>query len=152
MPAWDLAPPSTTQGAIRLPHNPSREAIGVDIRFDGDFVLTSTGDYEEVEAEAYARQWILHCLATNPGEYRPRPLYGVGVPRYLKGKRTQSALDEIKNRCLESLGRNPKFEKLVITVEKFDPAPGRPGLRIFVFAIVAGREHTFAPFDFTEEQ
>lgn len=61
----------------------------IDLKFNGDFGVTPTGDIETITGRDNLRQALFHRLITVPGSLAHRPGYGVGIKRY------QNAIDTI---------------------------------------------------------
>ena len=61
----------------------------IDLKFNGDFWVTPTGDIETITGRDNLRQALFHRLITVPGSLAHRPGYGVGIKRY------QNAIDTI---------------------------------------------------------
>jgi phage baseplate assembly protein W len=125
--------------------------LGRDILFDGDFHVTPDGDWQVIEGIPAIRQWIYHCLITNPGEFKMRPDYGCGVKRYVKEEKTPALKAQLKTQIRTQLLRNKRLQDVLVTVENLaDSVPGAEGLLVGVWVTVKGRQLNVGDFQVTE--
>jgi phage baseplate assembly protein W len=143
--SWTLPASSQQTGSAE---EQSAILLGKDILFDGDFRVSATGDYILLEGKEALRQAIYRRLLTRPGEYRARPEYGVGVLDFVKRRRVQSTLDELRQRVVDQLSLDSRISEVVDVVgENIDD-----GFKLLIIVRVAGETLQFAPFNFTERQ
>jgi len=122
--------------------------LGKDILFNGDYQLTSAGDYVLLSGLEALRQAIYRRLLTRPGEYKLRPEYGVGVLDFVKKRRVQSTLDVLEQRIVDQLSFEQRIEEVVaVVVDRITD-----GLQVKVVIRAAGKTLKFEPFDFKETQ
>ncbi len=115
--------------------------LGKDILFDGDFHVTPDGDWQLVEGLAAIRQWIYHCLITNPGEFKMRPDYGCGVKRYVKEEKTAALMAQLKTQVRTQLLRNKRLQDVLVTVEDLaSTITNAQGLLVGVWVTVKGQK------------
>jgi phage baseplate assembly protein W len=123
---------------------------GEDILFSDDYEVV-TGDLAMVTEEAALRQSIHRLLVVSPGEWKTRPMYGVGLKDYLKKPITAGRKVELQNRIVESLRKHPRVERLDgVTVEEVRLGT-RTGLKVTVRVQAAGTVRTLRPFTFYRE-
>ena len=124
--------------------------LGQDIlfTFDGELPVGSKGDFMLIGGLDNLRQAIYRRLITRPGEYKFVPSYGVGVPSYLKQRRTQTNLKQLEARIRENLLRERRIEQVVdVSIENITD-----GIKVNIAVKAAGRFLRFRPFEFSEEQ
>jgi phage baseplate assembly protein W len=130
--------------------NETSELLGEDIRFTDDFQATNAGDYQvDVDVEV-VRQSIYRRMVTRPGSYPLRPEYGCGVQDAVKGKLTKSTLDALHQRIVDNLAQETRIEKVVEVVLQKTTILGVQALKIYVKAMIKGREQTIRPLVFVQ--
>ncbi len=122
-------------------------ALGRDIKYSGEnFEVTADGDYLMVEGPPALRQAVYWCLITNPGDYKLRPRYGVGIERFVGRPLTISNKEEIKELLRLNLLQMRRIEEVSqIAVEN-----GADNNSLFIHLTIraAGRVVRFSPFEF----
>lgn len=122
------------------------ELLGTDIKFQGDYSVTSKGDYVLLEGEKALRQSVLHRLLTKPGEFATRPTYGVGIRSFVKKPKSPSNIALLEQRITDQLGREPRIEEVLnVLVQVIDN-----GLKVVISIRASAKALTFQPFIFTE--
>lgn len=148
MPLVYFLPP-VTHGDLSGP-SPQDEtrALGLDIKFNGEnFEYTADGDYLMVEGPPALRQAVYHVLITNPGDYKLRPAYGVGIERFVGRPLTSANKEEIKELLRRNLLQMRRIEQVAqIAVETGDD---NNSLFIHLTIRAAGRVVRFTPFEFS---
>ncbi len=133
------APSSETDQQVLL--------LGKDIFFNGDFDVNAAGDFVLLEGLEAVRQSIYRRLMTRPGEFKLRPEYGVGVINFVKKRRIQSTVDQLRQRIVDQLSLDTRIaEVLDVVVEQITD-----GLKVGIVVRVAGETLKFRPFLFTEQ-
>lgn len=141
--SWTVKLP--TPGTVQASDERLR-LLGKDIYFDGDYSVNGAGDYALLEGVDALRQAIYHRLITRPGEFRLRPTYGVGVSKFVKKRRIQAELDDLKGKIVDQLSLDPRVDEVVnVTVERIDD-----GVKIGLIVRAAGDTLKFRPFQFNE--
>lgn len=144
MPSYSWTVDST---AVAVPTAPAAveqaQLLGKDIYFDGDRRVTPHGDFLLVDGLNALRQWVYHCLMTNPGEYRLRPEYGCGARAFLAKRNVPGEVDEFKNRIRENLLRNPQIDEVAIAVADLASGDG-----VQVAVAITARGQALRPFSF----
>lgn len=116
-------------------------AFGRDIAFKaGDFELTPAGDYQTVEGLDNLRQALRRRLLTRPGEYRPRPEYGVGAQTYVKKPATGAKRDELRARIIEDFEGDPRVERVLDVAIEDTRIDGRDVIKVVAQVLASGRE------------
>lgn len=122
--------------------------LGKDIFFDGDYSVTGAGDYATLDGLEALKQAIYNRLICRPGEFRLRPDYGVGIMSFVKKRRIQAELDDMKGKIIDQLSLDPRIDEVTnVTVERIDD-----GVKIGLIIRAAGETLRFRPFNFTEKQ
>jgi len=142
--SWTI-PPAVNQQVAAIQEQSSL-LLGKDILFDGDYHVSSAGDYVLLEGLEALRAAIYRRLITRPGEYRARPEYGVGLLSFVKKRRTLSSLDELRQRVIDQLSLDPRINEVRDVVVETT----QDGLKIAVVIEAAGETLKFKPFDFSE--
>ena len=123
-----------------------KELLGKDMYFDGDFSVSAAGDFQTIEGLEALKQALHHRLITRPGEYRLRPEYGVGVRDFVKKRRQQSSLNELRQRITDQISLDDRVEQVVeVVIEDITD-----GVRIGVVVRASGETLKFSQFDFRE--
>ena len=135
----------------RIPSVEARDALGVDILFLDDYVVTPDGDYQLVAGLENLRRWILRCLLVSQGEFRVRPSFGAGVAQFVKKPITAARRDELRNRILEQLRRDDRIEQIQEVAIETVTINAKPAVRIRVRVQALGRAVEFQPFSFARE-
>jgi phage baseplate assembly protein W len=126
-----------------------RDALGLDVFFSDDFKMSAAGDYETIEGLPNLRQSIRHRLMTRPGEYALYGYeYGAGVVDFVAKQFTKAVKDELRNRVLAQLAKEPRIEEVYsVEIEKTEVySVPIVVLRIKVRAL--GQEVQLQPFQF----
>ena len=145
-----------TSGGVTGPSGPAvrqttgeaeRQALlGKDLFFEGDYSVGQNRDYVLLSGIPALRQAIIHRLITNPGEFKTRPTYGVGVRTFVKKPKTNTNIQLLKRKIEEQLLEEPRVEEVLdIVVETI-----QDGIKIQVKIRAAGKELFFEPFLFNE--
>jgi len=125
--------------------------IGRDIRFDDDFVVGNAGDYLTVDDDDALNQWARICLATNPGEYKHDPQFGVGVPSFVKKPDTATNRSILRQRIVANFLRDDRFEAVPdVAFERVTLVGGQSALRITPTIVRNRKQQRLRPFTFTE--
>jgi phage baseplate assembly protein W len=120
-------------------------AFGRDLKFAGDYEVAPGGDYVQVEGLAALRQAVYLALITEPGSYKYRPNYGVGIMAFVGKPATSARLEELRARIIGGLQRLRRIEQVKeVAVEQTDSYTVKVNLLI----IAAGRTVRFNPFEF----
>ena len=120
--------------------------LGTDIRFAGDYDVTGKGDYVLIDGETALRQSILHRLMTNPGEFKTRPTYVVGIRKWVKRPKTGTNILALQNQIEDQLARESRIEEVVaVRVRSTDE-----GLEVSIVIRAAGKTLRYRPFVFNE--
>jgi phage baseplate assembly protein W len=135
--ALELGPP--IYGSVVL------ETEGDDLYFDEDFQHDAIGDLLTITVPESVRQSIYDRLRTRPGEFRPRPEYGVGLYDFVKQPRSAQNLDQIRQRIIDNLRQEKRLDKVIeVVVQRKEPAT----LKVYIKALVQGQEVQFRPLTF----
>lgn len=118
-------------------------ALGRDLKWAGDTEIAAAGDYVLVEGDAALRQAIYLCLITSPGQYKYRPLYGVGLLSYLGKPGSPARIEEMKARTREGLQRLRRVESVSeIAIAMLETHT----IKVQLAVKAAGRTVRFDPF------
>lgn len=126
-----------------------RDALGRDVFFTDDFAMTAAGDYETIEGLPNLRQSIRHRLMTRPGEYALYGYeYGAGVPDFVAKSFSKSVRDELRNRVLAQLAKEPRIEEVFsVEIDKTEVF-SVPMIVLRVKVRALGQEVQLQPFQF----
>lgn len=150
MSGYSFSLPASAGTPIAGSDNPTSELLGEDILFTDDFQMGAQGDTLVITGDEVVRQAIYRRLWTNPGELAFRPEYGCGVRQAVKKKLTKSTMDALHQRIVDNLAQEDRIDKVVEVVLQTETRDGKPVLKIYVKAQIAGRVQSFKPFVFVQ--
>ncbi|MGE5550540.1 MAG: GPW/gp25 family protein [Bacteroidota bacterium] len=87
------------------------EYLGTDIRFDGDFVVSPTGDLALISGLACLAQDLRHRLMTPKGSLWCHPEYGVDIYRHLQLPGTEVNRLDLLLSVREALEDDPRVDR-----------------------------------------
>lgn len=91
----------------------NRDLFGVDFAEQGfDMQFSNNDDYQVVEGLANLKQWIYHCLITNPGELFAHPDFGCGLEQHISDPMTPQLVGELTKRIRSQISRDPRIQKV----------------------------------------
>ncbi len=140
-------PPQT--GIIGLP-DPG--VFGKDLLFNGNLVISGKGDYTTVEGEENLRRAIIRRLVVRPGEYKLKPLYGVGIGSFIKKAMSKSVLTQLQHRISDNLSRDRRIEKILSVTLTPTTFGNQTGLSVVIVIQSKGKKLAFQPFNFARVQ
>lgn len=144
-PALSFSPaPKINRSAAGLEEQAS--LLGKDIFFNGDYEVSSSGDYATVSGLSAIRQSVLNRLMVNPGEFKTRPSYGAGVRLFVKKPKTTTNINTLKANIRTQLSREERIEE-VLAVEI---ATGESTITISIAIRIAGKALRLSPFVFND--
>lgn len=124
---------------------------GIDLSYDSTnltgFQVGPNSDYQEATETTNLRNWILHCLITEKGEYKPRPNYGVGILSKVKQKAFPDVLRAIQTDIITNLLNDVRISKVDVTVSN-QIINGLNVLMVTIFPEVNGQKVSIPPFQF----
>lgn len=140
-----VLPPDITVDGIKALDN----ALGVDLMFENDYMLSAAGDYILLKGLPAFIQSIYHRCITKPGELAARPGYGVGVAQFVKKRNRPSELNDLEQRLHDQLSLERRVQEIVkIAIEPL--ANEQPGITIGLKIRAADTVLDFRPLAFTE--
>jgi phage baseplate assembly protein W len=125
------------------------QAIGVDIRHDGEFRKSNTGDLLRIKGLANLRQRLFNRLITVKGTLVHRPEYGVGIKEYQGRVGSLAVQRNLATIINEEFLKDPAVEEVTsVRIEQGETETGE--FRIFVSYRPIGYntiESQFDPFE-----
>lgn len=86
--------------------------LGVDVKIQGDYAKSATGDLQLIDGLQNLREAIYRRILTTPGEVIHRPGYGVGLRRYLNRPCTVTNQQELSNAIRLNIMNEQRIEKI----------------------------------------
>jgi len=122
----------------------------IDLKHDGDFSSSNTGDLQTIKGRANLRQAILNRLVTVPGSLVHRPEYGVGLKLFQGAISTLDKQRELTLLIQSQLLEDPRIESVdsvkFKAEDKFNA--GNFIVTVKITATGIGQiEETISPFD-----
>ena len=95
-----------------------------DLKHNGDFVATASGDLDTVSRSENLRQAIFNRLVTERGSLLHRPDYGIGIKRWQNDVLTIEVQRRLANEVAEQLERDPR----IASVDSVQVSNGENGI------------------------
>lgn len=141
------APNSTGQQTAAEKQELRRLGADILFTFEEELPVGANADYILVKGLENLRRAILRRLLTRPGDYAFVPEYGVGIPSFLKKRRTQTTIKQLEADIRENLLRESRIEEVTdVAVENIPD-----GIKVNVQVRASGRNLRFRPFTFSQE-